>query len=270
MLKRLLELKISVVETAIEFDLVIKFKWSDVEYLANFLKPIHDITNQLQSNSSCFSKVIPHVLELKDHLQKTLSSSSHKDFKKDICKFMNIFDKKIAHMVNSDHIKFQKIYLVATMLDPKSSYHLTDDLFKLGKTLLTDVFDAESSKEIALIPDQSLQKISRRTISSEQIYQNPTKVQLENYICSLDKGLFFDTDIDFWINKGDQFPDLKQIALPILSIPATSASCERLFSIAGNLSRMRRSSIKPTQLRSRTICSYNKDIVKDVLLMKNL
>jgi hypothetical protein len=41
--------------------------------------------------------------------------------------------------------------------------------------------------------------------------------------------------LQWWSANGDQYPVLKHLALTLLAAPPSSAACERLFSIAGNV-----------------------------------
>lgn len=50
--------------------------------------------------------------------------------------------------------------------------------------------------------------------------------------------------LSFWKSNWDRFPTLSIIARKVLGLPASSGSVERLFSVAGGIKRVRRSSIK--------------------------
>ncbi|MES1906232.1 MAG: hypothetical protein MHPSP_003918, partial [Paramarteilia canceri] len=54
---------------------------------------------------------------------------------------------------------------------------------------------------------------------------------------------------DFWLQNYMRFSKISDYALQILAIPPTSASAERLFSICGNLSYGRKSSVKSNSLK---------------------
>jgi len=51
-----------------------------------------------------------------------------------------------------------------------------------------------------------------------------------------------DSPAVFWCSASDKYPTLARLARKYLSAPATSASVERLFSVAGSIIRARRSS----------------------------
>jgi hypothetical protein len=54
--------------------------------------------------------------------------------------------------------------------------------------------------------------------------------------------------IKYWIELRDRYPNLSKLALDVLSIPASSCNCERLFSELGDLLEPRRRAIKPQLL----------------------
>jgi hypothetical protein len=55
--------------------------------------------------------------------------------------------------------------------------------------------------------------------------------------------------IKYWVTMHDRYPNLSQLALDVLSIPASSCECERMFSELSNLLEPRRRAIQP-------YCSY--------------
>ncbi|KAI1555024.1 Dimer-Tnp-hAT domain containing protein, partial [Pyrenophora tritici-repentis] len=59
--------------------------------------------------------------------------------------------------------------------------------------------------------------------------------------------------IKYWVELRDRYPNLSKLALDVLSIPALSCECERLFSELGDLLEPRRRAIKP-QLLAATQC----------------
>jgi hypothetical protein len=54
--------------------------------------------------------------------------------------------------------------------------------------------------------------------------------------------------IKYWVELRDRYPNLSKLALDVLSIPASSCECERLFSELGDLLKPHRRAIKPQLL----------------------
>ena len=51
--------------------------------------------------------------------------------------------------------------------------------------------------------------------------------------------------IKYWLGLRDRYPNLAQMAIDILSVPASSCECERMFSELGDLLEPRRRAISP-------------------------
>jgi hypothetical protein len=57
----------------------------------------------------------------------------------------------------------------------------------------------------------------------------------------------------YWMGLREQYPSLSRLALNVLSIPASSCECERMFSELGDLLEPRRRNITP-QLLAAIVC----------------
>jgi hypothetical protein len=54
--------------------------------------------------------------------------------------------------------------------------------------------------------------------------------------------------IKYWLGLRDRYPRLSQLAIDVMSIPASSCDCERMFSELGDLLEPRRRAISPELL----------------------
>jgi len=61
----------------------------------------------------------------------------------------------------------------------------------------------------------------------------------------------------FWAKSGDAYPRLIKLARTFLSIPASSGSVERLFSVAGAIVRARRSKLSSVTVESLLLAKGN-------------
>lgn len=66
-------------------------------------------------------------------------------------------------------------------------------------------------------------------------------------------------ELKFWDNNAD-FPLLKDVAVCVLSIPATSAPVERIFSIAGNILADERLRLSDSNLENQIMIKVNKSL----------
>lgn len=71
-----------------------------------------------------------------------------------------------------------------------------------------------------------------------------------------------DDALEFWRKNATNFPRLAAIAKVLLCIPATSASSESAFSVAGCLLRSRRASIAPHKVQKVLFIHDNYDLLK--------
>ncbi|KAK3921608.1 Transposable element Hobo transposase [Frankliniella fusca] len=69
--------------------------------------------------------------------------------------------------------------------------------------------------------------------------------EVSRYLSEAQSIPSIETLLDWWSTQGKAYPRLGEIAWRIFGIPATSASCERLFSNAGFIVNVRRTNLKP-------------------------
>ena len=271
LIQRIKDLKDDIIKVSAEFDLPINFMWQEVDKYIEILKPFQAGTDLVQNDFLSISRVLPIIIGLLEHME--LMAVKFPEYSELLIELKDHFSKKTGFINDTNHQHFDEIYLLATMLDPVSSAELTDEYFKKGKSALEDFarkyYLAQSSMQqdndhIISIDQSPVHKIIRRSFKKEKTQpQNPIDLELIQYLNLLDSGNFWNISnpIDFW-KINNQMVLLSKLALEILSVPATSSSAERLFSIAGYLSSGRRASISPFLLRDRVLCLYNKKFFK--------
>lgn len=204
------------------------------------------------------------------------------------------FRKRFETIINLTVDNFKPTLLVCTTLNPEKSAELSPELFDLGKIELirflklstsgnspTEVVNVNSS---SIPPSDDLQlpstalatssgalnsSLSKRrrlaqgaTASSVRRDTTPDE-QIAKFVRILDEGDFV-PDVncfDFWREHYDEFSAFADLAFQMLSIPATSASVERLFSAAGVSASGRRTTIGPALLEAEAIAKYNKKLL---------
>lgn len=95
------------------------------------------------------------------------------------------------------------------------------------------------------------------------IFTYKAEGELNDYFYLLEKE-HFQPKVDcaqFWMDNKRRFSTLYETALQYLSIPATSASCERLFSAAGLSTKKNRTTIGPRLLEAETCAKFNRKVV---------
>lgn len=67
--------------------------------------------------------------------------------------------------------------------------------------------------------------------------------------------------LTWWRDNESRFISLQILARKYLAIPATSASSERVFSVAGNICNRRRASLSPDHLDALVFLNANSDLM---------
>ena len=96
---------------------------------------------------------------------------------------------------------------------------------------------------------------SSSSLSTEFSYRTNYRAhkpdELDQYLeANLPSSIVHENPLDFWSSElaSVKFPILKRLARRILSIPATSAGTERLFSLGGIILTNRRQRLSPDQV----------------------
>ena len=84
--------------------------------------------------------------------------------------------------------------------------------------------------------------------------------ELQQYRCI---SLLSDDLLQWWKGQTETFPRLSVLARGILAIPATSAPCERVFSIAGLTLQAKRSSLAPAKVNKIVFVHNNGHLVSE-------
>ena len=67
--------------------------------------------------------------------------------------------------------------------------------------------------------------------------------------------------IEFWLSSAHSYPKLFDVATDILSVPASSAPVERVFSVSGDACRGKRNHLSGQNLERETLLRVNKAIL---------
>ena len=99
--------------------------------------------------------------------------------------------------------------------------------------------------------------------SIESSLDNISKIEEE--MCLYEKQyleISEDTDpIEFWLSSAHSYPKLFDVATDILSVPASSAPVERVFSVSGDACRGKRNRLSGQNLERETLLRVNKAIL---------
>ena len=118
---------------------------------------------------------------------------------------------------------------------------------------------SETSQELAIIQPRNLSSFSDFLASVEHVTTQPAtkKSQAEEYLDMIPEPK--DTDILVWWGQNEhRFPELARMAAQFLGCPASSASAERIFSLAGRLYDKLTSNMSDGKLEERMFAKLNR------------
>ncbi len=266
-------------------------EWTNICDTVTLLIPFAINTKLLEGESyATISSVVPTILELKNHLKVTIENNQFFDIK--IVKTMsNQLNMRFNKFIDPNEQEFDAIFLTATLLDPRYALCLNEYQIKSVIKFIDSMKFNASSQEISESNTQSLPLNSFTTVQS-MIFSalNTPTVQIEsdtskevfsyidylktNFMKDFNLGIDYfanstkDTDLKlsslkFWFNEiiCAKFPKLSKVAVDILTIPATQASSERIFSISGQCLNGRHS-LDPIKLEREVMFIYNKSLLK--------
>ena len=105
-----------------------------------------------------------------------------------------------------------------------------------------------------LLPAQNIQAISPDSLFEKEVCQYLEILMAQTFNHTINPQ-------EFWESNAALFPQLAPTALRYLAMPASSASAERLFSIAGYGSKGNKNNIAPPLLEAATLAKYNRYFV---------
>jgi hAT family C-terminal dimerisation region len=182
-------------------------------------------------------------------------------------KFIEAIETRFGKFIDPERNDFDQTLLISTMLHPQKSLELSDYLYQEGIRRLPLIMSSAASRNTQstsqspeIERNQGLCKY-RRVITPMDQSTNFTD-ELRQYFLILNAASFQETigPVEFWLGNSDRFPTLAPLALQYLSINATSASVERLFSIAGRIANSNKHGIRPLLLEAQTVVKFNKNV----------
>lgn len=178
---------------------------------------------------------------------------------------LQFFRIRLARLVE-EMFSFEPIHYASNMLHPryrhlkKTNNYDKHSCKSFIRQMMKDVVDREKSMSVSSTLSSSnatFGSSSKKRKHFGEDYETGNVSdeydidddELEKYLGKrLDLANLPENPLDFWKNHQMEFPILAKVARQIFSIPATTASVERSFSVAGNIVTKRRTNIKPTQL----------------------
>ncbi len=259
------------------------YKIKVVEDYIKILLPLYTFSADLQSNTAHIGLVVPAVLSLiYENLDRMkLSCENQNQFRDDLIFFLkmkfehelNSKEYLVAAVLNVGFLKFwsQRSFCLKTyhlgldsILEIVKKYSPSDSEFETtqGRLTKTDKVVSFSSKNDSSDGMNSLRNLTRPRLNSESddlAKQTKNKIlddEVKKFV-NIINNTEFDSTKSFWLSHEKSLPNLFNLALRLLSIPASSAQIERYFSITGQINTKQANSMSAELLETRSILKAN-------------
>lgn len=269
----------SVVVDEMGWDGLMTSEWIRLEHVLLLLKPFADHTNLLERDAVVLSSVIPALMDLDCHLlqfqNQTAVDNNMREHAVTLLSSLRLRFKKFMDPYSEE---WQPLPAVACLLDPVLAPALMSthnkSLLDAAKHHLLQMLHSNSQGQAAsdsvsagaCVTSErdptAPPKLKRFKFLSQTIDMSPAttsrpsgaEAELDEYISSMP----YDTDdaLAWWHGQATKFHNLCPLAIDILSVPASEAYVERMFSISGELSSGKRNRALKT-LEAKTFLKLN-------------
>jgi hypothetical protein len=211
-----------------------------LEELKQLLSMFRTTTDELQTNKVSISHLYPNVMTLLVRLNRDLDEYTYtKEMR------MGLANSLKKRYIDNNLLDNEISFKIATFLDPYfniSTFNSTDRYSVINKV---KSFLRNSDTETYSQPNEEIENCKRlryETYDYEYIETESSTTNLDiiinEYIQTARNSDL--SALDFWKTYETRFPALSNLARKYLSIQASSAAVERMFSIAGHIHSLRR------------------------------
>ncbi|KAI3382793.1 hypothetical protein SNEBB_005530, partial [Seison nebaliae] len=197
--------------------------------------PLYDFQTKLETNKEpSVHLVIPSILQIYEKLEKLESAYSPE------VKFLfNEVNERFGNIMDERRDDFQQIYAISTFLHPLMQCWLDDCLININikkqlKKYLNENETCSSSSESINLHDSVSEDDFMAKLRKRKLEQLKKHSDWEEEVEAFKKDIMPDNEnlLAYWKRQKVKFPIMFQIFEQIVSLPATSAASERIFSRA--------------------------------------
>jgi len=252
-------------------------EWQRIDHLIELLKPFAEHTDLLQADNSTMSSALFAILDLQYFLEDGAPTGCHS-----VANAMKIsLVQRTSRYLQPSHERFEPLPAVAALLDPASASQLIsltdrEDLVESARAFIKVM--SQRQPEVALpVSTSNTQEENAENQPEEEADDPPVKRlkfkylaqkvgnlpvpgprrprtidnEFDEYITTVRQGVAsMDSSFGFWQAKATEWPILAPFALDVVSLPASQASAERVFSVCGDFTRGKRNRTKKTLERA--------------------
>ena len=197
--------------------------------------------------------------------QRKIKINTPQDCKNLILKVKSALYESITHYWNipADY------GLIATLLDPrcKSLSFISPELHSDIHLKLRSIYNEMKLEYSEQEKDCHEEYLTNSLLASMFSRRYERGDEITEYLRIEEIG-FSECPFNWWSKNENRFPILSKMARKYLAIPATSTPSERLFSDAGNLMTVRRTSLSPSTFEHLLFLKRNWDLVGSIFAEK--
>ena len=127
----------------------------------------------------------------------------------------------------------------------------------LFASFLNDSSSDDSNDDQEEVAEESIESIVTKKLDK---YKKEKGAHLFVNGSNADKG--FNSPLQWWKQNHREYPNIWMLAKRILSVPATSAPSERVFSVASLIATKKRGSLKPDNVNMLVFLKENFDLIE--------
>ncbi|XP_072553038.1 zinc finger BED domain-containing protein 4 isoform X1 [Salminus brasiliensis] len=212
--------------------------------LVEVLEPFEEATDMVQGDKHVsISLALPSVLGLRKHLAEVITHQCTGI----VTGLSQALDRRLAGILEDP------LYVTATTLDPQFKLSWSSDRDWHKQVLLEEVgkhTQAASPPEASLDAQPSPSKRSRLFSFIKQRPTTQAKSMEQELSAYLLEEPTDEDPLQYWKRKSIDFPLLSQVAKKVFTVPATTTTVERIFSLVGKTLRPERCRPLPKNLET--------------------
>jgi hypothetical protein len=233
--------------------------------LETLLMPFFDFLVHLQGETYVtVSKVYTKVKEVLFHVENSIfTDGTIKQYQNELALELQ---SRFSRILNTYDERFNASFIVAALLDPQEAQFVDESETKATALLLSVIESSNSSKEstqdITVEPVPSSLSEYKKSILAKAVTSS-TSANIRNYlraVKSLGQAALSIDPIKYWLNSDPSFECLRDYALNIMVVPATTGPLERCFNHAGIATKGTKNQTSAKVLNEKLVVHLNKNL----------
>ena len=221
------------------------------------------------------STVVPVILELSMHLEQMRQVNRLSQIAKSL---LHELQRRFAYITNPNHYNFDAIFITCTFLSPGLRDVLTDEQKQAAKVNIINLLDVihedpgndnmdieqpneyndespspKRFKHLSLLLAEKKKQRHQQNHTISEVQQ-----EMDHYVCSIYQQSMDDDPFEFWLQNLSSLPNLANFTLDLLTVPASTAPIETVFSVGGEATTGKRNRLTDHRLECEILIRKNR------------